>query len=559
MCAKQTNWYLRKPDGSEYGPVTTSELLRWATQSRIVAGNGVSADRETWQKVEDIPELEMDWMAQRPDGREYGPFNIGATRELFEHDVLPGEAVLTHRSTQKSVTVDQVLNEEDIFADAEDATKTAKPSKQVAKKEKTPEPEETPEQAPEDEPEKVAEEAIEEAPEETPEEPAEVVPEETPEEPAEVVPEETPQADEPAPSETEAELEALRADAAKLKAKLEKARADLSQTRKELSAGQAEMEKATEALTAERDAAKHALATLQEEAETLRANHDEAKEARKQAEAKLARLDTERSEAEEQAIQSTAELRKQTAFMKKNIATLQGELTAMSVKAAARGRALAIILTVLFLAGGAFLLIGLPSCEKEHSVASHSPSASSPDPSTRDIQHPTPKHVRDAGTPNVQRPTPAPGAQPSAPSPSPALAPWPRIMVEGVKVTPEPHVCTLRFDSGVFTSLTTPSDAAITQLRTIANTLRPHLNHFQLIVEGHTDDKPLKPTASYDGNYALGLARAEAVRKLLITTGKLPGNAIRAVSAGERNAPYPNDTAANRKRNRTVVLKLVRK
>ena len=566
MCAKETNWYLRKPDGSEYGPVTTSELLRWATQSRIVAGNGVSSDRETWQKVEDIPELEMNWMAQRPDGREYGPFNIAATRELFEHDVLPADAMLTNRTTRQSVTVDQVLNEEDLFV--EDTEPESPPEE--------PEPEEAPAKKPgkrnASRVEKTEEEPVEE-PEEQPEDAPEDSADETPEEEEEEE-EEEPESTEEVPEETDPELEALNAQVEKLQAKLDKARSDLRQNRKERTAEKTEAESAATALTAERDEAQKELAQLQQEIEALREKHaedsaareaelatahatvDEANGARKQAEAKLARLDNERSEAEEQAIQSTAELRKQTAFMKKNIATLQSELEAMRVKAGARGKALAIILTLLFLAGGAFLLIGLPSCRDEEPAINARKAAAKDRPGKAPPAKasPSPSTDRKTGSPPTTPPTPTPRA--STPSP---LTPWPKIMVEGVKVRPEAHVCTMQFDSGVFASLTTPSAAAINQLKSIANTIRPQMSHFQLIVEGHTDDKPLKSTASFDGNYALGLARAEAIRKLLITSGKLPGNSIRAVSAGEGKAPYPNDSAANRKRNRTVVLKLVRK
>ena len=348
----------------------------------------------------------------------------------------------------------------------------------------------------------------------------------------------------------------------------------MRQIRKERTAEQGEIEESTTALTAERDEARKALTKLQKEIEMLREKQsadaaaqeaelatahaavDEANDARKQAEAKLARLDSERSEAEEQAIQSTAELRKQTAFMKKNIATLQSELESMRVKAASRGRALAVIISILALAGGTLLLVAPPSCRREKPVTD-AREASSPN-RLKETSSPEPSPVEPSPRQPERASTPSSPARPSASTPAP-LTPWPRILIEGVRVRPEAHVCTMQFDSGVFTSLTTPSEAAIGQLTTIANTIRPHMNHFRLIVEGHTDDKPLKSTASFDGNYALGLARAEAVRKLLVTSGKLPGNAIRAVSAGENNAPYPNDTAANRKRNRTVVLKLVRK
>ena len=63
----------------------------------------------------------MDWTAHRPDGREYGPFNIGAVKELLEHKVITEDTVLTHKTTGKTVTVAQVLNENDIFENTPDA------------------------------------------------------------------------------------------------------------------------------------------------------------------------------------------------------------------------------------------------------------------------------------------------------------------------------------------------------------------------------------------------------------------------------------------------------
>jgi chemotaxis protein MotB len=124
---------------------------------------------------------------------------------------------------------------------------------------------------------------------------------------------------------------------------------------------------------------------------------------------------------------------------------------------------------------------------------------------------------------------------------------------------PSAQACSLVFDSGVFTSLITPSDAAIKQLRQIADTLRPQMGSLKVIIEGHTDDKPLRKTSTYDGNDALALARAEAVRKILISNGRLPAAAVSARHAGGRKPPYPNNSDSNRRRNRTVVIRLVRK
>jgi flagellar motor protein MotB len=527
MCPKQTEWYLRKPDGSEYGPVTTDQLQRWAVQCRIVAGNGVSADHELWQKVEDLPELEMDWTAHRPDGHEYGPFNIAATQELFDHNVLPEDAIITHRKTKESVSVRDVLegkSESEAKPEVAEEDEPSPPRSQNRKKTEPPEKIRQP----------VAEET--EAQEKAP----------------------TVNAEQPSP-----ESLALQAELEKLQGRLKRTQADLLQARKDLSTANAEREEIISGLSDERDEAIAALTALQSETETqtkqalstskkqekalatATAHLAEAQDAYDQAKDTLSRLESERSEAEETALQSMAELRKQTAFMKKNNATLQSELETAKIKASSRGRALAILLTILAAILG-ILLLGPHRCRqtaKADPAISPAKALSTQDAVSEMPEKPEEPKATETKTSQVPNTKPAP---------------WPTVMVEGVKTGRSENTLTLRFDNGVFTRLTTPSDAAKVQLIEIANILRPHLKDFRLVVEGHTDDQPLKATATYDGNYALGLARAEAIRELLITSGKLSGHAVSPTSMGEKNPPYPNNSEIHRVRNRTVVLKLVR-
>jgi len=97
------------------------------------------------------------------------------------------------------------------------------------------------------------------------------------------------------------------------------------------------------------------------------------------------------------------------------------------------------------------------------------------------------------------------------------------------------------------------------QLKGIADNLRPQMSKIKVIVEGYTDDKPLRNTSVYNGNDALALARAEVVRKVLVAKYHLPALAVSARHSGGHKPPYPNNSDLNRRRNRTVVLKLVRK
>jgi len=100
---QKKNWFLRKNDGSEYGPVSLNDLLRWSAQCRIIAGNAVSTDREEWIPVESLPDLQMDWVALRTDGKEYGPFALDAVQDGCTH---PTEARTAARTeTQKRTAI----------------------------------------------------------------------------------------------------------------------------------------------------------------------------------------------------------------------------------------------------------------------------------------------------------------------------------------------------------------------------------------------------------------------------------------------------------------------
>ena len=583
MSSNKTNWYLRKPDGSEYGPISTSDLQRWAAQCRLVAGNGVSSDREEWIKVEDIPELEMDWIAHRPDGSEYGPFNISATQELLNHKVIGEDATLTHKTTKKSVTVEQVLNEEDLFAE--------------------------PEEQDENEEQILSEEALKEEALY-----AEIEKTETAEKA-----EEKPENLKVGKPETGAEVPAARTESAsereqteqknpvpdpqisKLQEKLQKTEDNLTQARNDLKSAQQEMTQTSKSLseqhnqaqlkmaatiktlTEERDQAQEKLIPLQNKLENaaikqvktteanvihceeLEAKLEEAVQTYQQTEAKFARLENERSEVENKSLQSVAELRKQTAFMKKNSSTLQHELENLQTISSRRGRQLIFMITGISIIAGIMLVTGKTSCRKaEKNILEPEPQI------TRDITEETPEE-----TPLSQRPynsgntttktekNETPTQSPQFPRPtlnaSQLPASWPKFMIEGVKANESSKTCSLRFDSGVFTSNTTPSSDAIKQLQEISDILRPQMSNFIIIVEGCTDNIPMRTTSTYNGNHALGLARAETVKNILINKGRLPMSSITPRYAGENKAPYPNDTASNRKRNRTVILKLVKK
>jgi chemotaxis protein MotB len=75
-------------------------------------------------------------------------------------------------------------------------------------------------------------------------------------------------------------------------------------------------------------------------------------------------------------------------------------------------------------------------------------------------------------------------------------------------------------------------------------------------VEGHTDNVPIH-TYRFPSNWDLSTARAVSVVKYLVDIGKINPERLSAVGYGESRPLVPNDSAANRARNRRVEIVLV--
>ena len=74
-------------------------------------------------------------------------------------------------------------------------------------------------------------------------------------------------------------------------------------------------------------------------------------------------------------------------------------------------------------------------------------------------------------------------------------------------------------------------------------------------VEGHTDNVPIH-TARFPSNWELSIARAVSVVKYFAESGKINPQRLSAVGYGETRPLVPNDSPANRTRNRRVEIVL---
>ena len=89
----EATWYLRTPDET-FGPETAARLVEWAKMGRIQPGQEVSADGDVWQRVEDVPFLDLRFSIDLGDGNPRGPFHRAAAEALLASGRLPPTATL---------------------------------------------------------------------------------------------------------------------------------------------------------------------------------------------------------------------------------------------------------------------------------------------------------------------------------------------------------------------------------------------------------------------------------------------------------------------------------
>jgi|APEBP8051073352_1049397.scaffolds.fasta_scaffold00851_3 flagellar motor protein MotB len=143
-----------------------------------------------------------------------------------------------------------------------------------------------------------------------------------------------------------------------------------------------------------------------------------------------------------------------------------------------------------------------------------------------------------------------------------SLPPDPRRLeldIPGVTPRIEGDAVVVSFDEGLFRHGTTLTFDARAKLLAVGKRLVPSLDGISIQVHGYTDDIPLPAGATPSDNQALGLARAAVVIGFLRSSTELPSTLFYAHSTGDAGTPFPNDSLQNRSRNRTVVLKILRR
>lgn len=129
--------------------------------------------------------------------------------------------------------------------------------------------------------------------------------------------------------------------------------------------------------------------------------------------------------------------------------------------------------------------------------------------------------------------------------------------INGVIASQDGATGTLIFSHGLFASGSNVLSAENeTMLASIAGILKAFNPALAVIVKGHTDNRQPKDNLSRQGNWQLGLDRANTVVACLRQNLGSRGINLLAGSAGEISPPFSNDSKEGRERNRTVVLHL---
>lgn len=571
---KGGKWFLRKAGSDVFGPEDLSVIARWVEESRVVSGNEISQDKKTWKAVEDFPDFKMDWIAELPDGRTYGPFNINATRDLHMHKVLPAEAVLVNRHTKDTATVEDCLaSQSELKQEPGGSDETKKEAADTAAKTGDPADEESSTKEAKAAPggrkrrsQKSTTKPIDEKKDgkENEDSTKDNVTEDTVATDAgkkkksssnisnevETLTVRLAESEKTANDLRSSLVELENANARQLK-DIQKAEKEARSASKKISTLEAQLaEKLTadnEAREKEKKALQHELKTCEKKIEELgalkedlekKAAYTEEKLTTALSELKKARKDGETALSNLKEVE-TRQARKQS-VQQKHLSDLLEErnhlaqVVEVQSRRTSRLRFVVIALILLSIAGIVILLVRNGKDRNAELLAE----GLAPEQAGLDTQDPV--------------------AEVENPLTGERRVPFPIIKAEGIEVFYNKTGCDIVFKDAVFSSGTTPSPEALAIIKRIAPQAKRYTSRYHLVVEGHTDNEPLGSRSKYRNNYELGMARSQVIANLLTKDHRIPGSTVKATSAGAENPPYPNDSNASRKKNRTVVLKLVR-
>ena len=81
---------------------------------------------------------------------------------------------------------------------------------------------------------------------------------------------------------------------------------------------------------------------------------------------------------------------------------------------------------------------------------------------------------------------------------------------------------------------------------------------YTVLIEGHTDDQPLRPGSRYASNWELSLARAMSVVNYMVQYEGISPQRLGVAAFGEYHPRFANDTPEHRAANRRIEISILR-
>jgi flagellar motor protein MotB len=142
----------------------------------------------------------------------------------------------------------------------------------------------------------------------------------------------------------------------------------------------------------------------------------------------------------------------------------------------------------------------------------------------------------------------------AAPSPPSSAVSQLGLRLQQTREAVADGILVIRFDRGLFSHADVLSAEGKSELENLGLRLRPQARRLIVCVVGVSDDLPVNPRSRYRDNHFLALARADAAAAVLAAASDIPASQITLRSSA--GPLYPNDTADNRARNRTVEVRI---
>lgn len=176
---------------------------------------------------------------------------------------------------------------------------------------------------------------------------------------------------------------------------------------------------------------------------------------------------------------------------------------------------------------------------------------------------PASRDTREAATASTDADSPEVDAQrpPSSPD-SPAklsVQRWRSVLsgINGIEVRDESGVPRVVFSEPIFSQLVTIDPAQKPRLQNLTRLIHETNPGAVLMIIGHTDNDPIRPSSIYRSNEYLSDLRAQEVINFLNENRVLPAGQLRPVASGSTDPPFPNTNAADKARNRTVSIEIM--